>query len=108
MIWRWIGLRRQLFSTSETARWSSSSGCEGRSPSLPKSLEVPTRPRPKWYCQRRVAVTGGGGGGSGWGGALGRAGGGAGGCRRGGVGGGARGGVGGAGGGAGGGGGGGG
>ena len=39
------------------ASQSSSSGWLGRSPSRPKSLGVPTRPRPKWYCQTRLTIT---------------------------------------------------
>ena len=44
--------RRTRSAASRAAR-----GGVGGSPSRPKSLAVPTRPRPKWYCQTRLTIT---------------------------------------------------
>ena len=50
-------LSRQPPSISSAASQSSSSGCVGGSPSWPKSFGRRTIPRPKWYCQSRLAIT---------------------------------------------------
>ena len=42
------------------ARWSSSSGCDGRSPVTPKLSTVETIPRPNRWCQTRLTITRGG------------------------------------------------
>ena len=47
----------QPFSMNSTASQSSSSGWDGRSPWVPKSSLVSTRPRPKRASQRRFTVT---------------------------------------------------
>ena len=47
MISRCMAFIDQLFSTNRLARYSSSSGCVGRSPVMPKLLGVATMPRPK-------------------------------------------------------------
>ena len=39
---------------NSTASQSSSSGCVGGSPILPKLSSVPTMPRPKWWCQSAI------------------------------------------------------
>ena len=39
------------------ASQSSSSGCDGGVPCVPKSFSVSTRPRPKYACQKRFIVT---------------------------------------------------
>ena len=57
MISLWIGLSRQPPRISSPASQSSSSGCVGRSPCVPKSLGVATIPRPKWCCQSRLTIT---------------------------------------------------
>ena len=44
---RWTGLNLQPCATISEASQSSSSGCEGGSPLMPKSLGVATIPRPK-------------------------------------------------------------
>ena len=58
MISRCIGLRLQP-SADELGRPASRAARDGdgRSPSRPKSLEVATSPRPKWYCQSRLTIT---------------------------------------------------
>ena len=50
-------LTDQPDSTNSTASQSSSSGCEGRMPVLPKLLGVRTMPSPKWCCQIRFTIT---------------------------------------------------
>ena len=42
---------------NSTASQSSSSGCDGGSPILPKLLGVRTSPSPKWCCHRRLTIT---------------------------------------------------
>ena len=42
---------------NSTASQSSSSGCVGGSPILPKFSSVATMPRPKCFCQRRLTMT---------------------------------------------------
>ena len=42
---------------NSTASQSSSSGCVGCSPILPKLSSVATMPRPKWWCQMRLTMT---------------------------------------------------
>ncbi len=44
-------------STNSDASQSSNSGCVGLSPCRPKLFGERTMPRPKWYCQRRLAIT---------------------------------------------------
>ena len=39
------------------ASQSSSSGCDGGVPCVPKSFSVSTRPRPKYCCQTRFTIT---------------------------------------------------
>ena len=64
--WRYVAevtMRRMSFfwlqpsSTNVTASQSSSSGCEGSLPCVPKSLAVSTRPRPNSCCQTRFTAT---------------------------------------------------
>ncbi len=54
---RCIDFRLQPRATNSVASQSSSSGCVGSSPIVPKSLGVATRPRPKWCCQSRLTIT---------------------------------------------------
>ena len=42
---------------NSTASQSSSCGCVGGSPILPKLSSVATMPRPKWWCQMRLTIT---------------------------------------------------
>ncbi len=55
MIWRCSAFSDQPSSTNRMASQSSSSGCEGVSPSLPKLSTERTSPRPK--CQRHARLT---------------------------------------------------
>ena len=57
MISRCSGLSRQPPATNSAASQSSSSGCVGASPWVPKLLGERTMPRPKWCCQTRLAIT---------------------------------------------------
>ena len=52
-----IAFMLQPRSMNSSASQSSSSGCDGRSPILPKLLGVRTMPSPKWCCQRRLTIT---------------------------------------------------
>jgi hypothetical protein len=54
---RCSGLSRHPAPTKRVVSQSSSSGCDGVSPSRPKSLELAASPRPKWYCQTRLTIT---------------------------------------------------
>src|SRR5436190_21460759 len=53
----WIGFNLQPLRINSVASQSSSSGCVGGSPRLPKSLGVATMPRPRWCCQSRLTMT---------------------------------------------------
>ena len=50
-------LTSQPDSRNSTASQSSSSGCDGSSPVMPKSPVVRTRPVPNTSCQKRLTVT---------------------------------------------------
>jgi len=54
---RIIALTSQPVRTNSVASQSSSSGCEGRSPCVPKSSAVFTSPTPKTVCQYRLTAT---------------------------------------------------
>ena len=47
----------QPSSTKRLASQSSNAGCVGLEPIFPKLLAFPAKPRPKWCCQIRFAIT---------------------------------------------------
>src|SRR5262249_36490762 len=54
---RCSAFRLQRWRITSVARKSSSSGCDGFSPCVPKSSSVGTMPRPKYFCHTQFAST---------------------------------------------------